>query len=224
MEIERTERLELVGTTVWVGTGYEPSSSAYGASCRRKCGCTYCMVLEALLRQPAYPMLPEQEREILWAAALLHDVEKRSTSVDEGNGQVTSKNHAKRGETTVRTLLYRDIPAPFKIREHIASLVRHHGLPIWLMEREDPLKCACEASLRLDTSLLKQLTVADICGRISTDKEVLLEATEFLRCSVGSSNVGERHGNLPMAQPVFTTFIHPDPISIMFPTMILNVR
>ena len=137
------------------------------------------MVLEALLRQPAYPMLPEQEREILWAAALLHDVEKRSTSVDEGNGQVTSKNHAKRGETTVRTLLYRDIPAPFNIREHIASLVRHHGLPIWLMEREDPLKRACEASLRLDTSLLKQLTVADICGRISTDKEVLLEATEF---------------------------------------------
>lgn len=182
------------------------------------------MVLEALLRQPAYPMLPEQEREILWAAALLHDVEKRSTSVDEGNGQVTSKNHAKRGETTVRTLLYRDIPAPFNIREHIASLVRHHGLPIWLMEREDPLKRACEASLRLDTSLLKQLTVADIYGRISTDKEVLLEATEFLRCSVGSSNVGERHGNLPMAQPVFTTFIHPDPISIMFPTMILNVR
>ena len=47
------------------------------------------------------------------------------------------------------------------------------------MEREDPLKRACEASLRLDTSLLKQLTVADICGRISTDKEVLLEATEF---------------------------------------------
>ena len=36
------------------------------------------MVLEALLRQPAYLMLPEQEREILWAAALLHDVEKRS--------------------------------------------------------------------------------------------------------------------------------------------------
>ena len=48
------------------------------------------MVLEALLRQPAYPMLPEQEREILWAAALLHDVEKRSTSVDEGNGQEVS--------------------------------------------------------------------------------------------------------------------------------------
>lgn len=83
------------------------------------------------------------------------------------------------GEATVRTLLYRDISTPFGIREHIASLVRHHGLPIWLMEREDPLKHACEASLRLDTSLLKQLAVADICGRICTDREILLEATEF---------------------------------------------
>ena len=136
------------------------------------------MVLEALLRQPAYPMLPEQEREILWAAALLHDVEKRSTSVDEGNGQVTSKNHAKRGETTVRTLLYRDIPAPFNIREHIASLVRHHGLPIWLMEREDPLKRACEASLRLDTSLLKQLTVADICPASLRNRSALATTGE----------------------------------------------
>ncbi len=115
------------------------------------------MVLEALQQQPSYLRLAEQDREILWAAALLHDVEKRSTSVDEGNGQITSKNHAKRGEATVRTLLYRDISTPFGIREHIASLVRHHGLPIWLMEREDPLKRACEASLRLDTSLLKQL-------------------------------------------------------------------
>ena len=61
------------------------------------------MVLEALQQQPSYLRLAEQDREILWAAALLHDVEKRSTSVDEGNGQITSKNHAKRGEATVRT-------------------------------------------------------------------------------------------------------------------------
>ena len=88
------------------------------------------MVLEHCCDNLPIRCFRNREREILWAAALLHDVEKRSTSVDEGNGQVTSKNHAKRGETTVRTLLYRDIPAPFNIREHIASLVRHHGLPI----------------------------------------------------------------------------------------------
>ena len=48
------------------------------------------MVLEALQQQPEYRTLPAQEQEILWAAALLHDVEKRSTSVDEGGGISTA--------------------------------------------------------------------------------------------------------------------------------------
>ena len=68
------------------------------------------MVLETLQQQPEYRALPAQEQEILWTAALLHDVEKRSTSVDEGNGIITSKGHARRGEYTARTILYRDIP------------------------------------------------------------------------------------------------------------------
>ena len=49
------------------------------------------MVLEALQQQPEYRALHAKEQEILWAAALLHDVEKRSTSVDEGGGIITSK-------------------------------------------------------------------------------------------------------------------------------------
>lgn len=63
------------------------------------------MVLEALQQQPEYRALPAKEQEILWAAALLHDVEKRSTSVDEGGGIITSKGHARRGEYTARTIL-----------------------------------------------------------------------------------------------------------------------
>lgn len=137
------------------------------------------MVLEALQQQPAYQSLPQQEQEILWTAALLHDVEKRSTSVDEGEGRITSKGHAKRGEYTARTLLYKDIPTPFPIREAIAALVRYHGLPIWFMERENPMKKVCEASFRVDTHLLKILTVADIQGRICEDKEALMESAEL---------------------------------------------
>lgn len=137
------------------------------------------MVLEALEQQPAYQSLSALEQETLWAAALLHDVEKRSTSVDEGEGIITSKGHAKRGEYTARTILYRDIPTPFFIREAIAALVRYHGLPIWIMERKDPIRKLCEASLRLDTRLLKMLTEADIQGRICTDKARLMEAAEL---------------------------------------------
>ena len=118
------------------------------------------MVLEALQQQPEYRALPAQEQEILWAAALLHDVEKRSTSVDEGGGIITSKGHTRRGEYTARTILYRDIPTPFHIRETIAALVRYHGLPVWIMERENPVKKLCEASLRVDTRLLKMLAVS----------------------------------------------------------------
>lgn len=137
------------------------------------------MVLEALQQQSAYHDLSPQEQEILWAAALLHDVEKRSTSVDEGEGRITSKGHAKRGEYTVRTVLYKEISTPFSIREAIAALVRYHGLPIWFMDREDPMKRVCEASLRVDTRLLRILTIADIQGRICNDKSELMESVEL---------------------------------------------
>lgn len=98
------------------------------------------MVLEALQQSAAYQSLSALEKEIVWAAALLHDVEKRSTSVDEGEGRVSAKGHARKGEYTARTILYRDCPAPFRIREQIASLVRYHGVPIWwlLVVSENP--------------------------------------------------------------------------------------
>lgn len=80
------------------------------------------MVLEALQQQPSYLRLAEQDREILWAAALLHDVEKRSTSVDEGNGQITSKNHAKRGK-----LLYAPSFTGIFLRLSVSASI----LPLW---------------------------------------------------------------------------------------------
>ena len=137
------------------------------------------MVLEALQQSAIYHSLSALEKEIVWAAALLHDVEKRSASVDEGEGRVSAKGHARKGEYTARTILYRDCPAPFRIREQIASLVRYHGLPIWIMEKPDSVKKLCEASLRMDTSLLKMLSEADVKGRICEDKNELLEAVEL---------------------------------------------
>ena len=92
------------------------------------------LVLASLQADAAYQALPGQKQELLWAAALLHDVEKRSTTVLEADGSITSRNHARKGEFTARTLLFRDIPAPFFIREEIAALVRLHGLPLWLLQ------------------------------------------------------------------------------------------
>jgi predicted kinase len=139
------------------------------------------MVLAALQAEADYQVLPKQKQELMWTAALLHDVEKRSTTVLESDGSITSRNHARNGEFTARTLLFRDIPTPFHIREEIAALVRLHGLPLWLLQKPDPQKAMLQASLRLETNLLYLLTRADVLGRSCADQEELLERTAFFK-------------------------------------------
>lgn len=133
------------------------------------------MVLDELQCVDDYMSFSEQDREIIWASALMHDIEKRSTSVDEGNGIISANGHARRGEYTTRTILYRDVPTPFHIREQIASLVRFHGLPIWLLEKDCPEKKVLEAALRLNTHHLAILAEADVCGRRCNDVKNLMD-------------------------------------------------
>lgn len=137
------------------------------------------MVIKELLQMDTFQRLNDQEKEILWTAALLHDVEKRSTSVDEGNGNISANGHARYGEYTARTILFRDIPTPFHIREQIASLVRFHGLPLWLLEKYNPKKELLKVSLRVNTKHLKMLSEADARGRLCEDPNVLLHSLDL---------------------------------------------
>lgn len=132
------------------------------------------MVLEALCADPQFKALAPQEREVLWAAALLHDVEKRSTTMMEADGSITSPGHARKGALTARSILYREIPAPFVLREQVVALVRYHGFPLWALERRDPVKELVKVSLEADTRLLAILARADVMGRICNDRHELL--------------------------------------------------
>lgn len=132
------------------------------------------MVLAALSEQEAYQQMEPQEQEILWAAALLHDVEKFSTTVIELNGRITSNSHARKGAMTARQILYRDVPAPFAIREQIVGLVRYHGLPLWVFEKPDPVKALLKASMEVNTAWLTLLARADVLGRVCNDQEEML--------------------------------------------------
>lgn len=132
------------------------------------------MVLEALQNETAFQELDPQGQEILWAAALLHDVEKYSTTVNETDGSITSKGHARKGAQFARRLLYIDKPTPFAIREQIVGLVRHHGLPIWLFEKPDPLKALVKASMEVNTQWLALLARADMLGRTCDDQGEML--------------------------------------------------
>lgn len=137
------------------------------------------MVLDELIKLPRYNELSEQEQEILWAAALLHDVEKRSTSEVDGYGNISANGHARKGERTTRTILYRDVHTPFRIRETIAALVRYHAVPLWLMEKLEPAKKIHGISLRVDTRYLKMLAEADARGRECDDIQSLLDSLDL---------------------------------------------
>lgn len=135
------------------------------------------MVVEALCALPEFQQLNEQDQHILFTAALTHDIEKRSTTgteVIDGKERIVSPGHAKKGEFTVRAMLYKDIPTPFRIREAIAKLVRFHGLPLWAIEKKDPAKTVIGASLVVNTAHLAMLAKADILGRICEDQEEIL--------------------------------------------------
>lgn len=138
------------------------------------------MVVEYLLSLPEFKKQTEENKFALFMACLLHDVEKRSTTKEE-DGRIISPGHAKRGELTARQILYREIPIPFQLREKIAKLVRHHGLPLWIMEKPDPQKSIIEASLVCDTQLLEIIAKADVKGRICNDAEELFYKIELFK-------------------------------------------
>ncbi|MEK6479690.1 AAA family ATPase [Catalinimonas sp. 4WD22] len=140
------------------------------------------MVVEALIRLPEFNSLSEQDKHVLFSAALLHDVEKRSTTTTEvidGNERIVSPKHAKKGEFTARKILYKDIVTSFPIREAICKLVRLHGLPLWAIEKSDPNKAVIGASLVVNTKHLSMLAKADVLGRICKDQEEILLRIEL---------------------------------------------
>lgn len=129
------------------------------------------MVLNALITLPEFQQLPAQQQEVLWAAALLHYVEKRSTTVQE-NGRIQSPGHARRGELTARQILWRDIPTPFVLREQIVALVR--------------LQCAstrvCSLCLLVPICLVAKARISNQCWNASICSS----------CFAMSNNAGEK--------------------------------
>lgn len=133
------------------------------------------MVISELLSLPSFQALSMPEKQVQFAVAVLHDVEKRSTTeriFEDGRMKVTSMGHAKKGEFTARSILYKDIPTPFRTREIICKLIRYHALPIRVFDRDDPRKEVLRTSLECDNRLLTMFAEADMKGRISLNNDI----------------------------------------------------
>jgi predicted kinase len=142
-------------------------------------------VVEALAGMEAWRALPADERGITFAAALLHDVAKPARTRVEPDGRITSPGHARLGERLTRAILWGgdglDAPAPLPARETICALVRFHGLPLWLLDKADPVRAAVEASPRARLDLVALVAEADVRGRIAADRDALLERVALFR-------------------------------------------
>ena len=149
------------------------------------------MVCDALAGLAEFRALPEEQRQVLALAALLHDMAKPACTRLE-DGQLVSPRHGPVGANMARTMLWLDFglcgsaPAQ-RFREAVCLLIRYHTQPLHLAEKQHAetraLKLAANGELAPAFTLraLCLLSEADVLGRISADRQQLLEQVELSR-------------------------------------------
>jgi predicted kinase len=162
------------------------------------------MVCEALANPSEWRSRPKQEREIVFAAALLHDQAKPSCTREE-SGRITSRGHSTRGAIDARRILW-EMGADFVAREQVCALIRYHQSPFHLVSREDSQRQAFLISQTARCDLLGLLAKADILGRRCADQKQLLERVELFEeyCREQSCFDGPR--NFPSSHSRFEYF------------------
>lgn len=141
------------------------------------------MVVEALISGGDWQQLDPAMRSVVFAAALLHDVAKPSCTV-KGGERIASPGHARKGAQMAQRFLYRDwlsdeMPVPFHERQQIVALVRHHGLPLWFLDKPDIERAVITSSLSVGNDLVALLAKADVLGRMCTDQKELMTRIEL---------------------------------------------
>lgn len=133
------------------------------------------MVLRALGDLPEWQSLPLHNQRLLFASALLHDVAKPVTTQFDADGIPSSPGHARRGEPMARVILEKEGVTRYADREEVCKLVRHHGLPLWFLDKPDLTRTLVRASLDVALSHVALLARADVRGRICADQQNLLD-------------------------------------------------
>ena len=146
-------------------------------------------VCEHLVRLNEYRILSERDKQILFVAALLHDIGKIKCTKTE-DCVIVSPHHAAVGAIKARECLWRDLGVCGSqemqaFRESVCTLIRYHSFPPHAVNRENGerffQKMASNGELANGFSIRKLclLEKADVLGRISGNNEEWLENIEY---------------------------------------------
>lgn len=149
------------------------------------------MVVQELCKLPGYQALDREKQQILFLAALFHDVGKPLCTRLE-DGAWVSRGHGRVGASILREKLWLSMdicgtPQKQQLRETVCRLIQYHSTPPHAIDDPDGkrrlLKIAAngEQTPLFTIELLCLLSQADILGRISADQTQLLEKVELCR-------------------------------------------
>lgn len=184
------------------------------------------MVLEALLALPGYQALERADQVTVFLAALLHDIEKYSTTViDPLTGAISQPGHSRKGAISARLALW-DAGVPFEVREAICRMISVHQVPLHAFEQrasrgpddahktKQPEFRVRELSWWMDLRLLTLLAEADMRGRICTDASKALDNIALFRELALEENCFGRPRDFVDAHTAVSYFrgasVHPD--------------
>ena len=145
------------------------------------------MDCEELIKLNEFQNLLQEEKLVVFLAALFHDVGKTVTTKELGS-EITSPNHGIIGSLMIRELLWRDYDLAGSeeyqaFREGICLLIRYHSTPVheYANLTKKVIKTSLNSSLThyFNIKLLAILAKADILGRIGISGDEFMNNLEL---------------------------------------------
>lgn len=168
------------------------------------------LVCEALVSLPDWQAMDVQDRSILFAAALFHDIAKPMATQITKNGNTTTKGDVNLVVRMVRQIL-QDLHTPFPVRETIVGIVKHGSLPLWFWDKPQPLRSIIQASQLVRCDWLALIAKANILAGVYEQQDLFLETIEFFREFCQEHNCLDRAYHFASAHSRFIYFHKEDP-------------